>query len=71
MLAYSAYHAGFLPTGGAMGDQHALFPEIMYWVETFLQRYGMIARGEDPDATPTTDKKSFLEDDRFFVSSSE
>ena len=69
MLAYSGYRSGFLPTEGAMGSQNALFPELMYWTETWLTRYGMIARGEDPDSS-NVDKKSFLEDEGIFVSSS-
>lgn len=29
MSAYNSYKAGFLPNVGAMGDQPALFPELM------------------------------------------
>lgn len=46
MLAYSAYKSGFLPQPGAMGQQHAMFPELMYWIETFLDHYGTMASGD-------------------------
>lgn len=53
IIAYNAYQAGFLMEAGGIGNQHALYPSLMYTLADEFAKVEKANEADKPNASST------------------
>lgn len=60
MLVYHHYKNGILPHSGGLVDQHCLFPETMYWLDSFFETFGNQQKDDDGGVTEAEEETDVI-----------